>query len=85
MVPLLVSGLMFLSPVFYASTAAPQMLQHVLLWNPLTAPIELARAAWFGDRFDLAALWPQALALPLLGWAAAWLFARLRPGFADLV
>lgn len=85
LVPLLVSGLMFLSPVFYASTAAPQMLQHVLLWNPLTAPIELARAAWFGDTFDLAALWPQALALPLLGLAGAWLFARLRPGFADLV
>ena len=83
--PVLVSGLMFLSPVFYPVAAAPTALQWLLALNPLTAPIELARMAWFGDAPDLALLWPQALALPLLG-AVAWLlFKRLRPGFADLV
>ncbi|MBK7060025.1 MAG: ABC transporter permease [Rubrivivax sp.] len=85
LVPVLVSGLMFLSPVFYPVAAAPTALQWLLALNPLTAPIELARMAWFGDAPDLALLWPQALALPLLG-AVAWLlFKRLRPGFADLV
>ncbi|MCZ2439520.1 MAG: ABC transporter permease [Burkholderiales bacterium] len=85
LVPLLVSGLLFLSPVFYSSAAAPEALRWVLQWNPLTAPIELSRAAWFGDAVDVAAIWPQALALPVLGAAGAWLFTRLRPGFADLV
>jgi lipopolysaccharide transport system permease protein len=85
MVPLVMSGLMFLSPVFYPHAAAPQALQTLLQFNPMTAPIELSRAAWFGDAVN----WPPVLlslaglviALPL----AHLLFRRLRPGFADLV
>lgn len=84
-VPLVVSGLMFLSPVFYPSAAAPVALRWMLQLNPLTLPIELVRAAWFGDAF----VWSSAV-LPLAGlllalFAAHWLFVRLRPGFADLV
>jgi lipopolysaccharide transport system permease protein len=84
-VPLVMSGLLFLSPVFYPSAAAPEPLRVLLQFNPLTAPIELARAAWFGDAFAWGpALWP--LAGVLLGLLAAHaLFVRLRPGFADLV
>lgn len=84
-VPLLTSGLLFLSPVFYPSAAAPPALRWLLELNPLSPPIELMRAAWFGDAFA----WTNAL-LPLAGvvlvlFAAHWLFKRLRPGFADLV
>jgi lipopolysaccharide transport system permease protein len=85
LVPLAMTGLLFLSPVFYPIEAAPAVLALVLALNPLTAPIELARAAWFGDTFDWAQgawqLGALLLALPL----ARWVFARLRPGFADLV
>lgn len=84
-VPLVTSGLLFLSPVFYPSAAAPKALRWLLELNPLSAPIELVRAAWFGDAF----VWSSAilpLAAVLLSLAAAhWLFVRLRPGFADLV
>jgi lipopolysaccharide transport system permease protein len=84
-VPLITSGLLFLSPVFYASRAAPEPLRVLLALNPLSAPIELARAAWFGDAYTWAdAVVPLAAVLLLL-LAARWMFARLRPGFADLV
>lgn len=84
-VPVAMGGLMFLSPVFYPAESAPAALALVLTLNPLSAPIELARAAWFGDAADLTMLAWQGLALAGGVFAARWLFARLRPGFADLV
>lgn len=84
-VPLVMSGLLFLSPVFYPSASAPEPLRVLLAANPMSAPIELVRAAWFGDAFGwAAAVWPLAGVLAALVGAHA-LFARLRPGFADLV
>ncbi len=84
-VPLVMSGLLFLSPVFYPSAAAPAALRPVLAFNPISAPIELARAAWFGDAFAWSpGLWSLAATLAALVLAHA-LFVRLRPGFADLV
>ncbi|MFO1326902.1 MAG: ABC transporter permease [Rubrivivax sp.] len=84
-VPVAMTGLLFLSPVFYPTAAAPAPLQWLLAVNPLSAPIELARLAWFGDPVDLGVILVQgvllAVALPLAGL----LFRRLRPGFADLV
>lgn len=85
LVPVAMTGLMFLSPVFYPVDAAPPALAFILAVNPLSAPIELFRAAWFGDAINLdAALW-QGLGLVLVLGAAHWIFARLRPAFADLV
>ena len=85
LVPLVMSGLLFLSPVFYPQSAAPAPLRLLLTLNPLTAPIEALRAAWFGEAFDwTAAIWPLAAAVLGLGLMRA-LFVRLRPGFADLV
>lgn len=85
LVPVLMSGLLFLSPVFYPGAAAPEPLRWLLAANPLSAPIELARAAWFGDAVNWAITMAQAVALLLAAALATRLFARLRPGFADLV
>ena len=85
LIPLIMSGLMFLSPVFYPQSAAPAPLRVLLSLNPLSAPIEGLRAAWFGDPL----LWTDAvgpLCVALIGlWLMHLLFSRLRPGFADLV
>jgi lipopolysaccharide transport system permease protein len=77
--------LMFLSRVFYPTDAAPAPLRVLLLFNPMSTPIELARAAWFGDAVDWVAAGWQGLALCVTLVCARWTFARLRPGFPDLV
>jgi lipopolysaccharide transport system permease protein len=85
LIPLIMSGLMFLSPVFYPQAAAPAALRVLLSLNPLSAPIEGLRAAWFGEPYHWAdATWPLGAALLGLVLMRA-LFLRLRPGFADLV
>ena len=84
-VPVAMTGLLFMSPVFYPAESAPAVLQFVLMINPLSAPIELARAAWFGDAIDWVVTAWQGLALLLALFAARWTFKRLRPGFPDLV
>ncbi|WP_088285364.1 ABC transporter permease [Ideonella sp. A 288] len=85
LVPLAMSGLLFLSPVFFPQSAAPPVLKAVLAINPLSGPIEAFRTAFFGQPFDWeSAGWSLGGALLALVVARA-LFARLRPGFADLV
>ena len=85
LVPVAMSGLLFLSPVFYPSHAAPVPLALVLTINPISAPIELFRMAWFGDPIDTGVMVAQGVGLLVALVAARWAFARLRPGFADLV
>lgn len=85
LVPVAMSGLLFLSPVFYPKDAAPEALKAILHLNPLTGPIEAVRAACFGMPVDLTALFLQVLAALILVAVALILFRRLRHGFADLV
>lgn len=85
LVPMVMSGVLFLSPVFYASASAPDGLRLFLHLNPISAPIELARAAWFGTALDTGLLAVQGGVLLVVLLLARALFARLRPGFADLV
>jgi lipopolysaccharide transport system permease protein len=83
---LLVTALQFLSPVFYPVSALPAGMQPWLRFNPVSLPIEALRAALFEGRWpDWAAL--GAYSVCALGIAAlgAWLFVRLRPGFADVL
>jgi len=85
LVPVAMTGLMFLSPVFYPVQAAPPPLAFILSVNPLSAPIELFRTAWFGDAMNVEMALAQGLGLLAVLVLAHWAFARLRPGFADLV
>ncbi len=83
---LLVSLLMFLSPVFYPVSSLPEQWQPWLRANPLTPVIEQLR------RVTLEGLWPdwRQLALYLVvasvvAWAGARWFAATRKGFADVI
>ena len=83
---LLLTALMFLSPILYPLDAVPVAFRPLIRLNPLTLPVEQVReVAAFGMAPD-----PMACALALLvSWAMAWvgaaLFARLRGVFADVV
>jgi lipopolysaccharide transport system permease protein len=82
---LLATVLLFVSPVFFPAQALPQALQPLLAANPLTVPIETARALLFGAGADWTAWLAHAAAsllAALLGWA---LFQATRRGFADVV
>lgn len=85
LVPVAMSGLLFLSPVFYPTHAAPAVLSVLLALNPISAPIEFFRYAWFGDALPLPMMAAHLLALGLALVFSRWVFLRLRPGFADLV
>lgn len=84
-VPVVMSGLLFLSPVFYPAEAAPPALALLLVINPVSAPIELLRAAWFGEALNTTMIAAQGVGLVVALLLARWIFARLRPGFADMV
>lgn len=78
--------LMFLSPVFYPVSALPEILQSGIYLNPLTLPIEAARAWLMGGEAPSwqawAAYWAIALAVLAAGWT---FFQATRRGFADVL
>lgn len=86
LVGMLITPLMFLSPVFYPVAMLPEWLQGVIIFNPLTLMIEAVRAAVLGgdwpNLYYLAAYAAAALGLAVLGALA---FKKLRKGFADVL
>lgn len=83
---LVVSLLMFLSPVFYSLYALSEAWQRVLLWNPLTILIESLRAVvLLGQAPNMVALLGLFLASLAFSGVAAALFFRTRPAFADVL
>lgn len=86
LIGMLLTALMFLSPVFYPAESLPERWRPVLTFNPLTLPIEQIR------RVALDGLWPDWSALILyaafsllISWLGARWFAATRKGFADVI
>ncbi|CUB02764.1 ABC transporter permease [Marinomonas fungiae] len=85
-VTLVLTPLMFLSPIFYPSSSLPEAIQAIIWINPLVLPIEAIRDA------VMIGYWPDWLALILyllvsfivmvLGAAC---FHKLKRGFADVL
>lgn len=84
-IPMLVQMLMFLSPVFYPSSAVPRMLRPVYQFNPLGTVIETSRAMLTGQSIEWWA-WGMAfgfcLAVSILGYV---FFQNSRDEFADVL
>ncbi len=83
---MVVSLLMFLSPIFYPASALPEQFQAFLWLNPLALPIEELRAVALDGR------WPHwgplalyALAGSVFAVLGARWFAATRHGFADVL
>lgn len=81
-----VSGLIFLTPIFYPVQALPEWLQPVAFMNPLTAPVEALRALMFsGANVPWAALMVTACSGLATAGVALWFTQRLRTGYADML
>jgi lipopolysaccharide transport system permease protein len=81
-----VTALLFLSPVFYPSTALPQWLRPYLFLNPLTLPIEQTRDVLIWGRApDLADFISYAFVTTIVAWLGYVWFQRTRKGFADVL
>ncbi len=82
----LVTALMFLSPVFFPTSALPEWVRPWLALNPLTLPIEQTRDVLiWGNRPDFGALAVYTvMALAVLAAGLTW-FRLTRKGFADVL
>lgn len=80
------SVLLFVSPVFFPTSALPPRVQPLVMLNPLTLIIEESRKVLlFGETPN----WPH-LGLYLsvsmvIAWAGFWWFQKMRRGFADVL
>jgi lipopolysaccharide transport system permease protein len=81
-----ITMLMFLSPIFYPASALPEAYQPIMLYNPLTLPIEMTRdLLYWGKVPQLSWLAIYTIAtgiFAVLGFA--W-FQKTRKGFADVI
>jgi len=78
--------LMFLSPVFYPVTAVPERFRSIIMANPLTFIIEQARDVLIWGH------WPNWIGLSIytvaataIAWAGYAWFQKTRKGFADVL
>jgi lipopolysaccharide transport system permease protein len=85
-VPLALTLLMFLSPIFYPMEMVPERYRVWLELNPLTPMIEQIRAVTIhGHRPDALLLGMQFLVAGAISAAGYWWFARTKKGFADVL
>ncbi len=86
MVGILVSTLMFLTPIFYPASALPVAYQHLLYLNPLTFIVELARDLLiFGKWPDWSAFGLVTACSAVVAWGGFAWFQKTRKGFADVL
>ena len=86
LVGILVTVLMFLSPIFYPVTALPEAYRPLLYLNPLLPAIEQARAVlYFGQAPNWLMLGVYYLATASLCWVGFAWFQKTRKGFADVL
>lgn len=86
MVGILITTLMFLSPIFYPIEALPENYQSIMLLNPLTPMIGFTREIMFWgrlpDMMTLTFYYIGTLSIAFFGFA---FFQKTRKGFADVL
>ncbi len=81
-----VTTLMFLSPIFYPASALPEGYRQLLYLNPLTPVIEMTRDILYRGKLpDFAMLAIYWLATGVIAWLGFAWFQKTRKGFADVL
>lgn len=85
-IPLLVTGLLFMSPVFYPISMLPQGLQPIYQLNPLTSVVENARrVVLWGELPDWTSLLIGTAVGAIVCILGRFWFDKTRKGFADVI
>ncbi len=85
-IPLVLTALLFLSPIFFPLANLPDATRSWLGFGPLAPILESARAVViFGEQPDWAALGVYTLAALAVGTFGYWWFYRTQKGFADVL
>lgn len=85
-IPILVTVLMFMSPVFYPAEALPEQIRPVMYINPLTPAIETLRAVLFNGELPNIFSYSISLLISFLfAVAGFFIFNRLKVGFSDVL
>lgn len=83
---IIMTVLMFLSPIFFPVTAVPERFRPFMLLNPLTFIIEQSREVLiFGHFPDLLGLGLYTLVSTIIAWGGYAWFQKTRKGFADVL
>lgn len=83
---MIVSIMLFASPVFYPTSILPSQIQALVMLNPLTFIIEESRKVLlFGEIPNWSGLGIYALVSMLFMWTGFWWFQKTRKGFADVL
>lgn len=85
-VPLLLTMMMFLSPIFFSMEMVPEQFQQAMYLNPLTVIIQQVRVVTIeGSRPDIGLLAAYSVVSLVVMYAGYWWFGRTHKGFADVV
>ncbi|NWB87236.1 ABC transporter permease [Pseudomonas gingeri] len=85
-VGVLITALLFLSPIFYPLTALPEQFQRLMHLNPLAQVIENARWVLIWGRLpDLGSWCLSLLVSGVVAWLGLAFFQKARGGFADVL
>lgn len=81
-----VTGLLFLSPIFYPLDAVPENFRRVVKANPVGYVVDAARGVLvFGRVPDPVDLTVAIVIGALMAWGGFWWFQKTRKGFADVL
>ncbi|EJL58061.1 ABC-type polysaccharide/polyol phosphate export system protein, permease component [Rhizobium sp. CF122] len=85
-VGLIVTALMFLSPIFYPASSLPETYRALMYLNPLTPMIEYSRDVLFwGKQPDFVDFCIYTLVSVTIAWIGFVWFQKTRKGFADVL
>lgn len=83
---LMITILMFLSPIFFPASALPEAYRPLLYINPLTPVVEQTRNVLFwGKAPDFLTLGGYVIVSSLIAWLGFAWFQKTRKGFADVL
>lgn len=81
-----VTGLLFLSPIFYPLDAVPESVRWLIRLNPIGYVVDMVRGVLvFGTLPGMAGYGTALVASLLLAWMGFWWFQKTRKGFADVL